>query len=410
MTHSSPAPTDTTWDIVYFPLGAAAFGGAERSLLELAAAQQAEGKRVLIGYERALQDTDFISQAEALDLPLQQVGWSPEDSLLQVARSAWQFFRAIRPALLHFNISWRRRMWLVPVIARIATRARLIGTMRAIPERYDRIPRRFYLGLIPGPRLWILPDLATGRTWARSLDITVSVNRIDFPPRLIKEFGFPESKLRVIYNGVKIPERAPTAEERLVAKIRLGMPADQFLVAYVGRLSEEKGIGHAIEAIAAGPAETQLIVAGEGAILDQLKAQASQLGIARRVHFVGYASQPQAIFTAADVVVVPSLWDEAFGRVVVEAMACGAAVIATAVGGMQEIFTDGQEGLYVPRADSTAIAQAISRLRDDPRYWQDIAQAGRRLVEHKYATQRVVQEYGQLYATLVPARDAAGAP
>ena len=65
-------------DIVYFPLGAAAFGGAERSILELASAQQAAGKRVLVCYEAALQGTDFISQAAALGVPLRCIAWAPE--------------------------------------------------------------------------------------------------------------------------------------------------------------------------------------------------------------------------------------------------------------------------------------------------------------------------------------------
>jgi glycosyltransferase involved in cell wall biosynthesis len=397
-----PTAEDPDWDIVYIPLGAAAFGGAERSLLELASAQQARGRKVLVCYERTLESTDFVNQAHDRQLHIRQIDWAPEDDRQRIVRVAWALFRQLKPTLIHFNISWRPRMWLIPMLARLLTSARLIGTMRAIPDPYDRVPRRRYLGFIPGPRLWILPDLATGRTWANTLHLTVSVNRNDFPPRLTREFGFAPQKLRVIYNGVQIPEQLPTPDARRQAKEKLGFACNEFVVAYVGRLSEEKGIRFAIEALPACPSEVHLVIAGEGDLRPMLEQQVLEAGLSERVHFIGYTSNPHEVFSAADAVVVPSLWDEAFGRVVVEAMASGAVVIASAVGGMQEIFSDGDEGFYVPRADAPAIGQCICRLLQDSALRQKLSAAGRRLAENKYATQRVAEEYSQLYASLIP--------
>ncbi|HQU80545.1 MAG TPA: glycosyltransferase family 4 protein [Azonexus sp.] len=391
----------TSWDIVYFPLGAAAFGGAERSLLELAAAQQARGLRVLVCYEPALKNGDFISAATAKSLPLHCVDWSPEHSLIAVARAAWNLFRRLDTRLIHFNISWRRHMWLVPLLARTAKGTRLLGSMRAIPDRYDNIPRGRYFGFIPGLRLWILPDLFIGRAWARSLHITVSVNRDDFPPRLIREFGFSPNRLRVIYNGVPIPDRMPNAMDRQFAKARLGYSAETILVAYVGRISQEKGIQYAIDAIAACDPRVHLVVAGEGDQLDELKAHVDSIGLTSRVRFIGYINDPFSIFSAAEIVVVPSLWNEAFGRVVVEAMACGAAVIATAVGGMQELFSDGKEGILVRKADAPAIASAINRLCNDQDFLMRLSLAGRQLAEMRYATQRVAADYGAIYSEML---------
>lgn len=386
------------WDIVYFPLGSAAFGGAERSLLELAAAQHALGRRVLICYEPALENTDFIPQATARALPLKRVDWAPEKRLTDVGRAAWRFFRQDNTQLIHFNMSWRRHMWLIPLCARLFSRARLIATMRALPDDYDLIPRRRYFGFIPGLRLWILPDLIVGRVWAKTLHLTVSVNREDYPPRLTKEFGFPQERLRVVYNGVVIPEHVPDIQDRQANKARLGFEPRAFLVAYVGRISEEKGIRHAIDAVAACDPRVHLVVAGEGEQLETLKAYVEHLGLSSRIRFVGYVSDPFSIFSAADVALVPSLWNEAFGRVVVEAMACGTPVIATTVGGMRELFTDGKEGIYVTKADTQAISAAINQLLDDPVRLQEMARAARQLVELRYTTQRVVAEYSNLYA------------
>lgn len=390
-----------TWDIVYFPLGSAAFGGAERSLMELATAQQANGLRVLICYERALEKGDFLDQARDRNIPLRQVEWSPEDSLINVTRCAWQFFKSIDSRLFHFNISWRQHMWIIPFIAKLATRARLIGSMRAMPDSSNEVPRQRHFGIIPGLRLWTLPDHFKGRVWAKTLHITVSVNRDDYPPRLIREYGFSTERLHVVYNGVPIPAHQPNTTDRKAAKTRFGLPEDTFIAAYVGRISEEKGIRYAIEAMKACNPKVHLLIAGDGEQLDELKTLANQLGLIERVHFIGYVGDPNSVFSAAELSLVPSLWNEAFGRVVVEAMANGSVVIATAVGGMQELFTDSKEGFFVPKADSNAIAYAINSVCNDSERWHQMSSAGRVLAETRYATQRVAAEYGKLYSELL---------
>lgn len=385
------------YDLVYFPLGAAAFGGAERSVMELAAAQQAAGKRVLLCYEPALESTDFIPQAQAMALPLLRLDWAPERSLLQVLAAAWRLFGQLDARLIHFNISWRSRMWLIPLVARLRSGAWLVGTMRAMPEPYERIPRRRYFGLIPSPRVWMWPDLLMGRAWARSLHATVSVNRDDYPPRLMSEFAFSRDRLSVIYNGVRIPARAPTPEEHRAARIKLGYAADDMVLAYVGRVSPEKGLRYMIDALPACDARVHLVVAGDGDEIESLKERAQKLGVAARVRFLGYVSQPFEVFTGAQIAVVPSLWNEAFGRVVVEAMACGSAVIATAVGGMRELFEHGREGLLVPKESAQALADAVNQLVRDPAALAAMQQAGRVLAETRYATTRVAAEYAALY-------------
>lgn len=389
------------WDIVYFPLGSAAFGGAERSLMELATAQQSKGLRVLICYERALENGDFLDQARDRNLPLRRVEWSPEDSFLHVIQSAWQLFRSLDTRLLHFNIAWRRQMWIIPLVARLATGARLVGSMRAMPDRADNIPRQRHFGIIPGLRLWTLPDHFIGRVWARTLHITVSVNRDDFPPRLIREYGYTPTQLRIVYNGVPIPDHVPDQATRNLAKARFGIPDGVFVAAYVGRVAEEKGIRYAIEALKTCNPEVQLLVAGEGDQLEELKKLTAQLGLSQRVHFTGYVSNASLVFSAAEIAVVPSICNEAFGRVVVEAMACGTVVIATSVGGMQELFCDNQEGFFVPTANADAISEAINKLFHDRAQCARMATAGRSLAEARYATQRVAVEYGKIYSELL---------
>ena len=388
-------------DVVYFPLGAAAFGGAERSILELAAAQQGAGKRVLVCYERALAGTDFPAQAATMGLPLVSVDWAPEQPLAQVARSVWRLLRQLDADVIHFNISWRRRMWCVPLIARLASRAKLVGTMRAMPEPLSDLPRRRHFGFIPGLRLWAWPDFIVGRAWAHALHATVSVNRDNYPPRLVRAFGFPRSRLSVIYNGVYMPAALPTAQDRLAARSGFALDPHAFIVAFVGRVSPEKGLRYLIDAVAQCAAPVQLVVAGDGSDLEPMRQRVESQNRGGRVRFLGYVSPAAAVFTAADVIVVPSLSSEAFGRVVVEAMACGAVVVASAVGGMQEIFEHRRQGLLVPKADTGAIARALDELAADSAWLGKLAQAAFAHARHTFSTERVCSQYSALYADLV---------
>lgn len=393
-----------TYDIAYFPLGAASYGGAERSLLELAGAQARAGRRVLVCHEPALAGTGFVDDARAQGLPLVQVAWAPERGAWAVMRAATGLFRRLDARIVQFNISWRPHMWLVPLAARLFGRARLLGTMRAMPEPVADLPPRRYLGLFDGPPLRHLLELVLGRVWARALHRTVSVNRDDYPPRLVAEYGFPRERLSVIYNGVRIAPEAPTAADRARARRGLGIAEDTFALAFVGRVSPEKGIRHAVEALALCDPRVALWIAGDGPELQPLQQLAQSLGLAPRVHFLGYQADPGPLFTAADGVVVPSLWNEAFGRVVVEAMGFGTPVIATAVGGMQELFDDGREGWMVPKGDARAIAAAVDRWVADRAGWQRMAEAARRLACERYSTVRVAGEYAALYRALgVPA-------
>jgi glycosyltransferase involved in cell wall biosynthesis len=390
-------------DVAYFPLGAAAFGGAERSLLELASAQRAAGRRVAVFYEAALASTDFVTQAQAANVPVVPVRWAPEQPLHMVANEVWRFFGGLDARLLHFNISWRSNMWLVPLIARWRSEARLVGSMRAMPDRYELVPRTLHFGVIPGLRLWKLPDLAVGRVWARALHATVSVNRDDYPPRLISEFGFAANRLSVIYNGVRPVAAVPSEAERAHARASLGLPAGAFVVVYVGRVSQEKGVRYAIEALTAADAEVHLVIAGEGDDLAAARSLAGELGVSSRVHFLGYVTNPAHVYTAADVAVVPSLWNEAFGRVVVEAMGYGVPTVATAVGGMRELFDHGVQGLFVPKADAGAIAGALEKLWIDGGLRQSMAVAARELALARYSSERVAAEYASLYERVVSA-------
>jgi glycosyltransferase involved in cell wall biosynthesis len=137
----------------------------------------------------------------------------------------------------------------------------------------------------------------------------------------------------------------------------------------VGRVEPRKGFRTAVEALATMPPEATLRVAGpdDGSHRAELVALAHQLGVAERVSFGAVArGELRDLYAAADALLFTSAWQEPFGLVPVEAMACGTPVVAAATGGAKEFLSDGDNCLVVPARDPAALAAAVRRLADDP--------------------------------------------
>ena len=137
---------------------------------------------------------------------------------------------------------------------------------------------------------------------------------------------------------------------------------------YVGRLDERKGVDTVLRALVELPAARLTIVGrGDNAYLVRLRELAARLRVADRVVFTATdRSQLRSVYRAADVLVFPSVYEEPFGLVPLEAMACDTPVVATGRGGSGEYLTDGGNCLLFPAGDDAQLAGAISRLADHP--------------------------------------------
>jgi len=147
-----------------------------------------------------------------------------------------------------------------------------------------------------------------------------------------------------------------------------------FRLLFVGRISPEKGLAYAIEALAQTE-HTELCVVGEGPVKQASQRRAEELGIADRVTWRGRLRWGLPLFSAmrdSDALILPSL-TEGLPQVVVEAQTQSCPVIATTVGGIPEIIRTGENGILVPPGDSTAIAEAIRQVRD-PATWQRLSE------------------------------------
>jgi glycosyltransferase involved in cell wall biosynthesis len=209
---------------------------------------------------------------------------------------------------------------------------------------------------------------------------------------LLQAAGAPGG--RVVANGVN--------SERFA---RLDGPRGEGYLLALARLAPKKGMDVVLRALAMLPvryAETTLVIAGEGPQRAELERLAGSLGLNRRVQFRGRV-EPEAVpeLLAGCRLFVHGSRHEAFGIVLLEAMAACRPVVATRVGGVPEIIADGVHGLLVPRDDAAALAGAITRLLDDPELAARLAAQGQAHVRASFTLARQGERFGQLYDELL---------
>jgi glycosyltransferase involved in cell wall biosynthesis len=186
------------------------------------------------------------------------------------------------------------------------------------------------------------------------------------------------------------------------ARVRARARAEQnvenrFVMLVVAHLINAKGIDVALRALSMLPEEVILWVIGAGIEADNLRTLADELGLTKRVVFMGPQQHVEPFMQAADCFVCPSLWAEAAGLVNIEAQGCGLPVIASDVGGIPEYVADGQTGFLFPRGDSAALAERVGRLVSDAALRQRLGEAARTFVESHFSPTTRLGETLDLY-------------
>lgn len=203
--------------------------------------------------------------------------------------------------------------------------------------------------------------------------------------------GGRREKVRVVHNGVDPGPFDAAGPEAGAALCReLGCGEGTVLVGAFGRLAAWKGQHVLIEALVALPADVHVILVGgalfgEDAYAAELRRRARALGVAGRVHFLGFREDVPALMKAVDVVAHTSVAPEPFGRVIVEGMLAAKPVVASARGGAAEIVEDGANGLLVPSGDAGALAGAIRELLDDPARAAALGRRGRADAQRRFS-------------------------
>ena len=184
--------------------------------------------------------------------------------------------------------------------------------------------------------------------------------------------------------GQDATPKSPLPEE-LVASLA---SSDAPLILCSARLVHpDKGVDFLLTALGELKLPWRCVIAGEGPARAWLEEKARDEGLAERVHFTGWLDAPvlEELYTRAELVAVPSIWDEPFGLVGLEAMAHSLPVVAFDVGGISEWLEGGETGLLVPRRDAHAFARAIDSLLSDPERAARMGAKGQRRLRERFS-------------------------
>lgn len=220
---------------------------------------------------------------------------------------------------------------------------------------------------------------------------------------------FPREFFDTIPNGVEIPAAMAPAERALV-RAELGVPDGRLLCLFVGRLVPQKNLDCLIGAMAALAPEHRpwLAIAGDGPLRGHVRSLAEASGVAGDLRLLGERDDATRLMQAADFLVLPSHY-EGLSNSLLEAMAAGCPVIASAVGGTPELVEHGRTGLLFPSNDSQALASCIADLCDDADKRMQLSRQARDYVSRTYGIPALVRATTEVYERcLQPGRSARG--
>ena len=233
-----------------------------------------------------------------------------------------------------------------------------------------------------------------------------------FAERLTRE-GVRRERISVRHNSVVAPPPAD-ADERRALRERLGADEGVRVVLAVGRLSREKGHADLVRSFAAAcelhpGLNVRLVIVGEGPERERVEAQSKAAGVFGGVVFAGHTANVRPYYAAADVLALPS-HSEGSPNVLLEAMAAGLPVVATAVGGVPEIATDGRDALVVPAHDPAIFAAALGRLLTDEELANRLGRAAAARVVAEFSPEAYARGLVEVYREVLAGRAPRAAP
>lgn len=223
---------------------------------------------------------------------------------------------------------------------------------------------------------------------------------VEVQQSIAQVYGYRNAPL--IPNGIALEEYALSREERLLFRQENHIEPQAVVITHIGRFAPQKNHELLIQAFARVYSNypIYLFLVGDGPLKSQIEHQVRQLGIQQRVRFLGIRTDVPAILNASDIFVLSSRW-EGNPMSVMEAMAAGLPVVATAVGGVPELVEHGVSGFLVPSENASLLAEAIQRLVDNPLLRQQMGKAALQRAHEQFDARRMVQAYEALYeATL----------
>lgn len=307
------------------------------------------------------------------------------------ARGIFELLRRYRPRILHLHFT----SFLNPY----SWMAKLMGVEQVFFTDHSSQPEGFVAERAP------LAKRLAMRAIQLPLTGVISVSGYGYRNFAARDL-VPKQRFHVVYNAVDV-ERAAACSGAAEFRQRYGIAADRLVVTQVSWLIPEKGvddfIGAARQVTAIEP-RAHFVLAGEGTHRPKLEQMVRELGIGECVTFTGPVADPLAdgLFAASDVICQFSRWEEVFGYVNAEAMACRKPLIGTRVGGIPEIIQDGITGFLVERRDVKAMAARILELLRAPDLRRRMGDAGREVCREKFNLKKNVAQLLEIYGFRKP--------
>ena len=357
-----------------------AVGGTERVVWELATRLPSArfDVRVWLSDDRGVDE--LAGALEQVDIGVDRVAEVESRWDWKGMFATWSKLRSLKPDLVHIHHVWPAADRYLSMIARAAGVPHVVVTEHIMGESHSRGQR------------------ALKRDELKNADAVTAVTA-SIVDTLVRDYGIERSLVRVISNGADLPDEE--SEAPLARRWRerfLATPLKPLWVV-AGRLEEQKGHDLLLDALVTlyrQGLDFTLAVAGDGSRRGWLEQRALSLGLSPRVQFVGQLDDVGSLLAAADGVILPSRW-EGLPLVLLEAMARGRPIVATAVGGVADALEDGVSGTLVPPNDIGALAAALEHLhRRADRAWR-LGQVAAEVARDRFSWHAVVDEFESVY-------------
>jgi hypothetical protein len=352
-------------------VGSKALGGAERWFIRFAAALGEIGAHADLGVRRG-SDLDRLESSVWGGLPLHRLPflsvWDPW-SRLAVSR----LIRQVRPEVIQTYMGRATRLTRLSPRRGTVHIARLGGYYRLAPYRHAHA----WIGNTRGLCDWMV------------------------------RHGLPADRVFHIYNFAE-PARPVADAEVAALRAEFCLPQDAWVLLTPGRFVLFKGHANLLDALAILPPEVggrplRLVLLGDGVLRGDLKRRVHQMGLAGRVIFAGWYTDPGPFFRLADLVVFPSLEEEPFGNVILEAWAWGRPLVTSLFRGAREIARHGTDAWCVPCGDPRSLAAGIQRVLSDPGLAAALVEQGSMRVAAEFGREAIMGQYCALYRHLTGA-------
>lgn len=245
------------------------------------------------------------------------------------------------------------------------------------------------------PRWWALgADRVTNRLSTHVIAVSESTRAF-----VVEQEGVPASRATTVHNGIDLEKFRPRPEQRAAAREKWNLPADSFLVAGIGRLTYQKNFALFLDiaaAIVRDHPRAVFVLVGTGEDEPALRAQAETLGLGDRLRFLGYVADMPALWPALDCLLLTSRY-EGLPITILEAMACGASIVASNLDGMREILRDGHNADLVPPGAPGPYVERLSLLLSQPEIARRHTAAALATVRAGYSAEAMARAVESIY-------------